>query len=109
SSGVGASENGTGTHASTRASGNANDAGITPTTVVALPSSVIVFPRMPASAPYRLTHRPCDRTTVGAGPRGRSSGSHAPASGATRRTDASDGVVNATRTRSALPPWPVMV
>ena len=47
----GATENGTGIHMSTRASGNANDAGMTPTTVVDTPSSVMDLPTIVRSAP----------------------------------------------------------
>ena len=87
---------------STGASGNANDAGMTPTTVVGTPLSVTDADdaRIGAVAADPQAVREHGRRR---GAARLSFGSHVPISGGTRSTEASDGVVRATRMRSAAP------
>src|SRR5438034_7164166 len=47
---------------STRGSGNANDAGITPMTSAGIPARITGRPMMPGSPPYRRIHSPCEST-----------------------------------------------
>src|SRR5262249_23635951 len=96
--------NGAGTQASTRGSGNANEAGITPTTAVGTPSKLIDRPTMCGSCPNRRIQKPWESTATGEAPCAVSASvNQRPCACATPSTDVSDDVVRETRTRSGAP------
>ena len=93
-----------GSQSSAPSSGKRNSAGITPAIRRETPSSTIVPPTAPGSAPNRLRHRPSLSTATGSAPAASSpSAIVRPAAGGAPSTVHSDGVVSTALTCAGSP------